>query len=345
MRVKGVESSLAACESGSALTETALLCFFIYAPVLMMVLILGDVSLERGRAQMAAAYMAWSPDSIPADKLRSNFFPDSDRELGTGSLYSIQSAVDGTSDAPGYFAATPSGDNHDRNIWAKLQLLAVGEWSSGLQWQQVNGQWELVTVVHRSMDSDARWLVQNEVVAQVNLPSDFSGLSEGENIPFAWSGPTTRGVAVTSLLNHRFSAGSPSPLRESDVELEIWHTSVFFDELDRYSFGEEQYDFDLPEEGGKTGIMLRLGSGGADGDGRSAETGKTWLFNPDAKPSGSQVRANLYDLSPELFSYQLPGGFYITMRDMQLPLSTIGNAPEDQRPFPFVQPGDPRALP
>lgn len=343
MKTDTKRTRLIADEGGSAMTETALLCFFIYGPILMMVLILGDVTLERQQAQIASAYMAWSPEDVSSDKVKSMFFADADAQAATGSTYVVTAASDTTEDAPAYVASSPTGED-DKNIWVKLQLLAVGEWWSEMQWQVVDGSPRLTPVVHRTMDSDARYLIQNLIVPDSQLDTNFTGLTEGQNIAFNWGNPTERALAVTSLLNHDFSSDGtpPSPLRESRVQLGLWHTSVFFDELDSYKFGDKQYDLDLPRSDGQVGLKLKFESVPEEGGGPSMQVGKVWLFNPECKPSGTDVRVQFYDLAPDLFSYNTGDGVYITMASMLTPASTLGDSPDDQQPFRFVQPGDPR---
>ncbi|MDP6439981.1 MAG: hypothetical protein QGH74_10130, partial [Candidatus Brocadiia bacterium] len=60
---------------GAAMTETALLCLFVYAPVLMMVIIWGDMSLDKERAHVAAAYMAFATEPLGDADLVEQFFP------------------------------------------------------------------------------------------------------------------------------------------------------------------------------------------------------------------------------------------------------------------------------
>lgn len=332
-------------ERGSAMTETALLCFFIYAPILMMTLILGDVTLERQQAQIAAAYLAWTPESVSTDQLRAKFFADSGRELGTRSTYTVEDSTDEEQSAPNYVAQMPQGGGSLENVWQKLVVMAYGEGFSHLQWDTTGPTPQLVSVVDFRADSDAQYLTDNQIVV---LPGGrqtrFVGVPEGANVAFNWSPPSQRALAATALLNHEWSLNAPSPLIEPRADVELWHTSVFFDDLNRYSYAGRTYDFDLPKSGdGKTGIRMKPGTP-VDGEkGGRDLVGRVWLFNPLSKPSAANVREQIYQISPDLFAKQTAGGVYITIRDMVRPLSTAGDTPDAQRPFIFVQPGDPRS--
>ncbi|MFW6280026.1 MAG: hypothetical protein ACOC2T_03280 [Planctomycetota bacterium] len=58
---------------GAAMVETALLCFFIYVPVLMMVIVWGDMTLDKQRAHMSAAYRAFKGEEADEDEVRQVF--------------------------------------------------------------------------------------------------------------------------------------------------------------------------------------------------------------------------------------------------------------------------------
>jgi hypothetical protein len=336
---------VAAGERGSAMTETALLCFFIYGPILMMVLILGDISLERIQGQMASAYLAWTPESVSSDQLRQGFFSDAGSELGTGTIYTLEDSTDESERAPDYYAGQPTGGGDLRNVWEKLVVMAQGEGWSHLEWDTSGETPQLVSVVEFRTDSDARYLIQNDVVNAPDTPRRYVGLGEDANISYVWPSPSERALVVTALLNQEFDAGSPSPLLASRTGLSLWHTSVFFDEMNRFEWGRHEMDLGLPRDpSGRTGIYLRLGE--ATGSDAAQKIGKTWLFNPQAKPSGSDARRRLYELAPELFSHALQSGVYVTLRDMESEFpSTVGANVDEQRPFEFVEPGDPRTTP
>ena len=117
---------------GAAMTETALLCFFIYAPIMMMVIVWGDLSLDKEDAHVAAAYMSFAPERIDDAELAQYYFPGaSGAPDATMSVRQVGLLNDDNATAPGYTAVGPSAADAEMDIQAKLFAMAVGEmWGS-----------------------------------------------------------------------------------------------------------------------------------------------------------------------------------------------------------------------
>jgi len=338
---------------GTAMTETALLCFFLYVPILMMVIVWGDLTLDKERAQAAAAYMAFAPASIEDQTLREEFFPGATGAPdATLSRRAAGVLTDRISPPPPYTTVGPNALDPEMDVQAALFSMAIGEISSSLDWvQSPSGGWELTPVVRTWRDETARYLIENEIVAGFELPRELyvepgepAELSTGTS---AARSPTEYALTVTRALNGRwarFAGGltpDSSPLYLSEAGLWTSYRSPYLSELARYSYGEESYRFDVPTVGGQPGVLMKFGRYGQEPLDSTFKTGYTYLFNPNALRPAEDVRRSLRSLSEDLFSFE-QSDETAWMDEMETPVGTWGEMPEEQFPTRFLQPGDPR---
>lgn len=335
--------------TGAAVTETALLCFFLYVPILMMVLVWGDLTLDRERAQSAAAYMAFDPIAVRERELRQRFFPGA-----TGSPDATRSVRDAGVERdraiapPPYTAEGPGAPLERRDVQQMLFAMAMGEISSSLEWVDApGGGYELRPVVTTSRDEVARYLIRNEIVEDFSLPDRIS-VEPGEEVDLitgtsAARSPTEYARAVRRILN-----GSWEPMGEDDPplllsDIRFWTTyrSPYYDELAEYRYGGRSYRFDVPTIQGRPGLRMEFGTRVtlAEEPGSPFTTGYTYLFNPGAVRSPERIRGDLRRLSGRLFGFE---GQDRRMDGMETPVGTVGQTPANQYPMPFLRPGDAR---
>ena len=340
---------------GAAMTETALLCFFLYVPILMMVIVWGDLALDKERAHMASAYMAFWPVSVDDEGLRSQFFPDAKGSPdATYAVRRVGVLTDRVGPAPRYTAVGPGALDEQMDVQAALFSMAIGEMWSSLEWTRTPaGQWELTPVVHTSRDETARYLIANQIVQAFDVPDEFQGLpggsvSVGTGTAAARS-PTEYALAVTRILNGDWVSPvgglSPNsaPLYLSEAGLWTDYRSSFMSELAGYRHGESEYEFDVPTVAGRPAVLMKFGRYEAEPPDSSFRTGYTYLFNPDGVRGAGETRRDLWWLSDELFTFPAQQAA-VAIVDMELPVSTEGDEPQYQFPTRFLEPGDPREI-
>jgi len=353
-RARPVAELLKDCR-GAAMTETALLCFFLYVPILMMVIVWGDLTLDKERAQIAGAYMAFSPVAMDDEGLRREFFPDATGEPdATYATRRVGVLSDRLAPAPRYTTVGPDAPDEEMDVQAALFSMAIGEMWSSLEWTRTpSGQWELTPVVRTSRDETSRYLVENEIVEAFDIPRELRGepggaLSVGTGTAAARN-PTRYALAVARILNgdwvRPLGGLSPNsaPLYLSEAGLWTGYRSSFMSELAGYSYGGAEYEFDVPRVAGRPGVLMKFGRYEQEPPDSSFRTGYTYLFNPDGVRGGQNARRDLLWLSEELFSYS-GGESTVDIGDMEVPVGTEGEAPEYQIPTPFLEPGDPREI-
>lgn len=335
--------------TGAAITETALLCFFLYVPILLMVVVWGDLTLDKERAQSAGAYMAFESDTVETGELRDRFFPGATGNPDpTLSSRAVGVNLDRAVEPEPYTTEGPDARNRDRDVQQMLFAMAIGEIHSSLEWvESPSGGMELRPVVHTSRDEVARYLVNNEIVEDFSIPSEIHA-DPGESLEIstgtsAARSPTEYGYAATRVLNGQWGgvlAGREPPLWLSDVRFWTAYRSPYLNELTGYSYGGTDYDFGGPARRGGPGIRMTYGTydRGEQSDG-SFTTGYTYLFNTGGVASAAHARSELWGLSPELFGQSDSDA---RMSEMVLPVGTLGDMPEQQLPTPFLQPGDGR---
>ncbi|MCK4300801.1 MAG: hypothetical protein KAX80_14765, partial [Planctomycetes bacterium] len=126
---------LAEGRRGAAMTETALLCFFLYVPILMMVIVWGDLALDKERAQMAGACMAFSPVAMDDEGLRRGFFPGATGEPdATYAIRRVGVLTDRIVPAPRYTTIGPGALDEEMDVQAALFAMAIGEMWGSLEW-------------------------------------------------------------------------------------------------------------------------------------------------------------------------------------------------------------------
>jgi len=342
------------------MTETLLLCLFLYAPILMMVIIWGDMNLDKARAHAATTYMAFAPEPIDDSALVERFFPTATGQ--SDPTFSVRSAAveaDETFEGPIYtLPGAPggnySGDPPPLDLQYKLWSLAAGEVHMAYELQALpDGRVGFVATWRRTQDYVARYLTQNQIV---NIGPTVGGpvfVPVGETLSLESGAPSTaytRYVAtLTDMFNGRWGAGGwpaggvmtdATPTLESRAGLRTRFTSPFLWELERERFRGPSHEGDyadlrLPRIGGEPGFEMHFGATDLVGDDDSFRAGFTYLFNPRARPDAARLRGDLYELSPELFDR---GGSGI--HEMDDPLSDE----RGDRHTLFLTPGDPRSL-
>lgn len=339
--------------AGIAMTETALLCFFIYVPVLMMVIVWGDLTLDKESAGPAASYMAFALEGIRHQELVERYFPGArGEEEGTFGRREVGVSRDLASRAPDYTAAGALGDDALMDIQTKLFSMAIGEMWSSLEWVQgPDGVWMLEPVVRVTRDQVARYLMENEIVETFTVPDVITGAAGGPiqivTGTDARSSPTDYALSVTHMLNGDWSHSSSGPRPHtfprfiSEVELWTSYRSAYLGEMGHCRFGEKEYHFDLPQMAGEPGVLMRFGHFEEEPQDDSFKTGYTFLLNPDGLPDGGAIRYNLARLSSRLFTHG-EGADRAGIDGMVTPVGTEGDSPESQYPQRFLQPGDPR---
>ena len=318
------------------MTETALLCLFLYAPVLMMVIIWGDMSLDKERAHVAAAYMAFATEPLGDADLVEQFFPTATGASdATRSVRSVAVEFDEVVEGPLYTLPDSSSDYpggwvppHD--LQYRLYGLAFGEWHISWELQTMpDGTLEMVPRVQKSADEVATYLDDNGIVIVGALPDDPAAATDTPAV----SGDYTHYVeALTDMFNGPWSAGGGVPGRaipdaaptlESRAGLRTRFLSPFLWELEREPFGRGEPDLDLPRVGGEPGFEMHFGASALAPDDDSFKTGYTYLRNPAAgMDRDTALLYQLYDLSYRMFDRN-----GLRVHEMPVPLSIeLGDA-------------------
>ncbi len=361
---------------GAAMTETALLCFFIYVPVLMMVIVWGDMTLDKERAHIAASYMAFRSESVDESSLRSKFFPFADGSADpTGSVRRVMMnpgeddrAAEGPEfTLPSTSAGDYSDDPPDFDLQYKLFSIAVPNThvtkklttqGGSMGWQyQVHFDDNEITSYLRKRDED---LPVEQIIA-LEMPDSVGGtVGSQPNFEFdtaAESRAYTEYVRVlTDVFNGQWGAMDDTmPRLESMASLETTFQSPFLSELEREesapSRGRESEQYagsgPLPKVGGQPGFRMEFGPDedvdkeAESGDDDSFETGYSYLRNPDAQPNADRPWEYVGALSDDiLFAYPETGA---RLKDMgrTSPLSTERHETGDDD-MSYLETGDPR---
>ena len=331
---------------GTAMTETALLCFFIYAPLLMMVIVWGDLTLDKEQAHVAAHYMTFSPQRIEQDVLADRFFPGATGQSDSAhSVRKVEVLRDDLSAAPQYTVVGTSAVNQEMDIQAKLFRMALGEMTSTLEWVSgPGGSWELVPVLRTQTDQVARYLLNNGIVRQFDLPAQIiAELGQAVSLATgagAASRPTEYALAVTDILNGEWYPGAHA-LHLSEAGIRTRFRSDYLGELGSYSYGERQYDFDLPADQGRPGVSMEFGRHGGEPRDSTFRTGFSYLLNPDGLPGrpgvpdAGSVPEDLQQLSEDLFTFQ-GGQGVLRMEELAQELPVMTEYPSHEL---YLEPG------
>jgi len=342
------------------MTETALLCLFIYVPFLMMVIVWGDMTLDKERAHVASSYISFSPQRVSEELLVEEFFPfATGREDATLSVRTVSLEGDEAVEGPVYGLPTPGADYAGApppfDLQYKLYSLAAGEVYVTYELQAMpDGTVDFVARWERRQDEVARYLTRNEIV---NVGPQEEGplyLPVGEELPIETGAPSTsytRYVEVlTDVFNGRWNAqgfwaggfiGNAAPTLESRAALSTTFVSPFLGGLERGDLlgWSEGPDLEFPRVGGRPGFEMHFGTGPRVPEDDSFLGGYTYLRNPEAQISAGRVRTDMYELSDAMFSYPAgEGGEDLRLSEMPLPLSTERGEPH----MAFLLPGDPR---
>ena len=332
--------------SGTAMTETILLCLFIYVPVLMMVIICGDMTLDKERAHAAAAYMAFAPEPLDDAALASLFFPTATgRGDATMSVRSVAVEDDQAVEGPLY--GLPSGAGADYvgsppefDLQYKLYSLAVGRVHITYELQAMpDGTVAFVAGAQWDQNYAGRYLTREGIVNIGDLPANLGTFAAGETVDLETSAASTDYThyveTLTDIFNGRWDAGGESaggqiknaaPTLESRVGLRTRFKSPFLWELERGTFRG-------PRVQGEPGFEMHFGATQWVPDDDSFKTGYTYLDNPQAQLDAYRLRWDLYELSDRMFEHGEQ-----RVHEMPDPLSSD----RGERHVRFVVPGDPR---
>ena len=336
---------------GVAMTETALLCFFIYAPVLMMVIIWGDMTLDKERAHAATSYMAFSPEAMDDADLVALFYPTATgRSDPTLSVRTVAVEADELVEGPLYRLPAGTGGDYSGepppfDLQYKLYSLAVGHVRMTYELQaQPDGTIGFVAGWERIQDEVGRYLTENEIVDLGPIPSGPLTVPVGGTLSLETGAASTRYShyvkTLTDMFNGRWDAsgqqvggrmGNTAPSFESRAGIGTTFRSPFLWELERERFRgpshERDYmDLKLPRIAGEPGFEMHFGA-------TAFWAGYTYLANPDARPDATRLRSDLYELSSEIFEHEGLGIY-----EMGDPLSLQ----RGEGHLLFLAPGDPR---
>lgn len=340
-----ITAKLTGSRAGAAITETALLCFFLYVPILMMVIVWGDLTLDKERAQSAAAYMAFERGTVEGRELRERFFPGATSSPDpTLSTRAVGVNLDRAVEPEPYTTEGPDAPDRENDVQQMLFSMAIGEIHSSLEWaESPSGGMELRPVIHTSRDEVARYLVNSEIVEEFSIPSEIHA-DPGESLEIstgtsAASSPTEYAYATTRVLNGQWGGGLAArqpPLWLSDVRFWTAYQSPYLAELTAYRYGGRDYQFGRR----MAGLRFEYGTHSREEQsGGSFTTGYTYLFNTGGVGNAAYPRSEVWGLSPQLFGESDSGA---RMSEMVLPVGTLGDTPQQQLPTPFLHPGDGR---
>jgi len=341
------------------MTETALLCLFLYVPLLMMVIIWGDMSLDKERAHVASSHMAFRREPISDELLVEQFFPTaSGARDATQSVRTVAVEADDVQQGPLYSLPVPGGD-YDAgadpppfDLQYKLYSLATGEVHVTFELKAMpDGTVQFVGYWRRIEDDIARYLASNQIVNVGPLPEGPVELPVGEQLDLETDGDSTAYTlyveTLTNLFNGAWDASGvwadgamhdAAPTLESKAGLRTRFTSPFLWELERERFHGsaregEFVDLKLPRVGGEPGFEMHFGATGLVPDDDSFRGGYTYLANVDARPDAGRLRSDLYELSDTMFEHE-----GLALHRMADPLSSE----RGERDTRFLTPGDPR---
>jgi hypothetical protein len=349
------------------MTETALLCFFIYVPVLMMVIVWGDMSLDKERAHVAAGYMAFREDGIDPDELQDRFFPFAGGQPDpTGSVRTVEMnpgeddlAIPGPEfELPGAGGDYSPEDAPEFDLQYKLFNLAMGHVRVTRSLEAVDGGVEFMEDVHREQTDVSRYLSENGIVPfdQDAIPTDLPGGPVGAPRDLE-TGVDSREYteyvrSLTDVFNGDWEVtGNRMPRRESAAFLETTFRSPFLWELEREETGagrnraQEAYvgGRQLPRVGGEPGFRMRFGPGeerelGDD----SFRTGYTYLRNSEVRPSADNLWEDVGELSEDLFNHPETDARLVDMG--RTPSMSAERDAMGESHMLYLTPGDPRPV-
>jgi hypothetical protein len=277
----------------------------------------------------------------------------------THSVRTVAVEADWTDPGPVYRLPEVGGDYEGdvppHDLQYRLYSLAAGEVRMNYELQPMpDGTVGFMANWRRIQDEVGRYLTQNEIVDVGLIEAGPFYVPAGERMDVETGAVSTeysRYVAtLTDIFNGRWDAGGQwaggvmedePPTLESRAGLRTRFHSPFLWDLERERFrgpsGERDYiDLDLPRVGGEPGIEMQFGATDLTPQDDSFRTGYTYLDNPDARPDGSRLRADLYELSGTMFEHE-------GQRIDRMPEPLSGERGESH--LPYMQPGDPRPAP
>jgi hypothetical protein len=344
---------------GTAMTELVLVSFFLYVPIVMMIIIWGDMTLDKERAHVAAAYMTFSTTAVDDEFLRQEFFPlATGARTGTMSEQAVAVDADDTTEGPLYELPTGGGDYGlgeppEFDLQYKLYSLAAGEVFITYDLQATpDGRVDFMANVQIEQDDVARYLVQNQIVNTGQLASGSFQMPMEQALNLLTSADSKNYThyveTLTNIFNGRWNAegiyvggemGNVTPTYESETGLRTVFRSPFLWDLNKKmslepGFTSKSSDMGLQREQGDIAFTMHVGATDlTPKNDDSFKAGYSYLRNPNVVVSASRIRQDMYELSDTMFEYN-----GARIHEMESPLSTERGA-DDLR---FLTPGDPR---
>jgi len=310
---------------GNALLETALLSIFVYTPLLLMVVVLGEFGLARTGAHVAAMQASWLPEDVPEDEI-ATYFPGT---LGGGTP-ALEFSTSGYRPAPQFTADGPGAEDMTRDLQAMFFAMAIGELHQTMRME--NGV--MVAGIIQEGDSVSQYLKSPRVVDPDDTSSFESGIvkvfeivipesvTAGQEISIIGSmdpnNPTDYVVAIQKILNGPLHSGEPWML-DAAVGLRYDYESGLLDVLDREPTSGE----DMNQVDDVLTVNLQT-IDSAPGELTEAESANGVAPGYVRCPTGRRVSDYLlYDIensAPELFRWRVDG--------VDVNLSNFGPSPD-----------------
>ena len=347
---------------GIAMTETALLCFFLYVPVLMMVIIWGDMTLDKTRAHVAGAYLAFRGSPADEAEMREIFFPGaSGFEDGTRTVRRAEIEFIGASRGPRFtLPDSPAGDYRrdappEHDLQFRLYSMALGRTWITTHVDSSGDGVDFHYQIHRLRSDMARYLSNERIVNVGRLPDNIPPVRPGETWELD-TGTESRAYtgyveALTAIFNDALTGGR-MPRGESAAVLRTSFRSPFFREL------EMQYDPRTMRgraAGGGLPRAFEMQFGPPDAPARTSpwrenqefHTGYAYLRNPDAHPRGDSLLDDIAAVSADAMLQETRDLFRQTVDEVDVHPGAMGRlrahsterGPDHRR---FLEPGDPR---
>ena len=348
-------------DRGIAMTETALLCFFLYVPVLMMVIIWGDMTVDRTRAHIAGSYIAFRGAAPDETELRDIFFPGAaGQEDGMGAVRLAAVEYAAIDDGP-RFQLPPTrygnyaGEPPEHDLQFRLYSMALGRTWITTHVDASGGEAGFIYHVHHLRNDMARYLSGEEIVNVGQLPSELPPVRPGESLELD-TGTDSRAYtayveALTRMYNDALTGGR-LPRGEAAAVLRTRFRSPFFRELER-RYDRRTLRGRVAGEGLPQYFDMQFGP--PDAPGRAApwryeddfHTGYAYLRNPDAHPDGDSLLDDLSVISTGGILPETRAMFRSTVDGRDVNPGSMWReralseeiGPDHSR---YLQPGDPR---
>jgi hypothetical protein len=296
--------------SGVALVETAILCLFLYVPVLMMVIVWGDLTLDKERSHAAGAYMAFSTNRIEENELVENFFPGmtgvSDPTHSIRNVHLLRDDIDRLRyTLPGSRQGDYSGTaaEHEYDLQYKLFSLGIGEFHMRHELVTTpDGRLEFVSRWEHSDDYISRYLTTNGIVNPGLPPATEGNILPAQTASIDTWADSQAYTAYVETLNELFNGALSDYSDPAFISISSFETQFRSPYLTRLKESNDEYGIGdieqllLPEI-----ITMRFSPRSASGshpEDSSFWTGFTYLGNRDARlVKAENVRQMLHQVT------------------------------------------------